>query len=152
MDLSSSSRIIIKHFVASLINALLCLSISLGGKPLLGRFAVVPYFLFILGYIPSLLFDISFQFSELNKDCVPLIESLREYHLFLNIKLLLLYFFGTFCTLVGKVYMSSGVQLSHDDLSLWCKIPTIEATIPRMQLANYRTLTLQTPVIGGNQV
>ena len=43
VDLSSSSRVTIGLLVASLINPLLARSVSLGGRPSLGRFAVVPY-------------------------------------------------------------------------------------------------------------
>jgi hypothetical protein len=43
VELRSSFRVIFGLFVASLINALLAWSVSLGGLPSLCRFVVVPY-------------------------------------------------------------------------------------------------------------
>ena len=44
VELCSSFRVIFGFFVASLINALLAWSMSIGGRPSLGRFVVVPYY------------------------------------------------------------------------------------------------------------
>ena len=45
VELCSSFRVIFGLFVASLSKALLAWSMSFGGRPSLGRFVVVPYFL-----------------------------------------------------------------------------------------------------------
>lgn len=82
-DLCSSSRVTIGLLAASLINALLARPVGLGGRPWLGRFAVVPY---------SLHFQLMDWTMALQNSCIYTDNKLHTSGLYLLIRWFILGF------------------------------------------------------------